>query len=71
MQGIENQNLELKLVSNVKRHKKGFYRYSGSQKDNQRYCGQLTDRTRKGLMLSVPFSPWYLLARSGFLSFHA
>lgn len=49
MQGIENQNLELKLVSNVKRHKKGFYRYSGSQKDNRRYCGHLTDtRHAKG-----------------------
>ena len=64
--------LELQLMSDVKSHKKDFYRYTGSQKENQGYHGQLTDiGHEKGLMYSVPSSPWSLLARSGFLGFCA
>lgn len=40
---MESQNSEFKLVSNVKSHKKGFYRYNGKQRENQWYCEQLTD----------------------------
>lgn len=40
---MESQTSELKLVSNVKSHKKGFYRYSGKQRENKWYRGQLTD----------------------------
>jgi len=39
--------LELKSASDVKSHKKGFYRYTGSQKKNQGYHGQLTDTGRE------------------------
>lgn len=34
--------MELKLVRDVKSHK-GFYKYTGNQRETQEYNGQLTD----------------------------
>lgn len=42
---VETQ-LELQLVSDVKSHRKGFYQYTGGQKQNQGYHGQLADMGR-------------------------